>query len=144
MRYHVVAYISAVMFSAALFGHLLPWMVIGTEAISGFDIARGKYGIAPTEWYAALAIAAALCGIVIPLVIRRRRTWSRVWCSVAGLLIMAFFFLHRPEAVSAVSPATGLGALLTAAAFVINLFLNWAVIGRLFTPETTRRKPVWK
>ena len=73
MRYRVISYLSAVIFGIGLLGYLLPWMVVASEPISGFDVASGKYNIAPTEVYALLAAIAALCGGIIPFIILRRQ-----------------------------------------------------------------------
>ena len=146
LNYRLINYLSPVLFGIGLFGFTLPWMVVASEPVTGFDIATGKYSIAPTEVYAMLAAAAALCGGIIPLFILRRRAWARVWASVAGLICMALFYFHQSEEVAFVEPALGAGFLLTAGVFGLALLLNWALIGGLFRPARPdrSRKPAWR
>jgi len=91
--------LSTVGFCIALAGFIMPWLSIVRDlpfAVTGFNIALGKYNIQPTEYYVLLVAAMAVGGVILPNVMTRRKTWSRAVLALSAILALVLMRYHLP------------------------------------------------
>ena len=131
----------------------MPWLSIVRDwpfALTGFNIALGKYNIQPTESYVLMVAALAIAGAILPNVLPRRKTWSRAVLALTGILVLILMRYHLPGTEFAIpdmfqNPTDELewrlGSYLTLAAFIAVAALNLAAImGFLGRPGRMRRR----
>ena len=122
----------------------MPWLSIARDwpfAVTGFNIALGKYNIQPTEYYVLLVAAVAAAGAILPNTLPRRKTWSRTVLAVLGILLLVLMRYHVPGSEVAIldifqNPTNEmewrLGFYFTLTAFVAVTALNLAAIMGFF------------
>ena len=131
----------------------MPWLSIVRDwpfALTGFNLALGKYNIQPTESYVLIVAALAIAGAVLPNVLPRRKTWSRAVLALTGILVLILMRYHLPGTEFAIpemfrNPTDEmewrLGSYLTLAAFTGVAVLNLAaILGFFGRPGRMRRR----
>ena len=130
--------VSTVGFVASLAGFILPWVSILRDwpfALVGYNIALGKYNIQPTENYALMAAVIGVAGAGLPNVLPRRKTWTRTFLALSGLVVLLLLRFHGQVS----EMEWRLGYYVTLAAFAAVAALNLAAIMGLLGRPGRRR-----
>lgn len=78
----------------------LPWVVLipNTQAaFTGVDLIFGGYTVPATSNYVRVLAVLAVVGAVMPYIMRRNRTLTRVYLALAGVICTVLMQLHLPS-----------------------------------------------
>lgn len=100
MRWRQLNAFTTIAFVSALVAFIpLPWIIIATStptALTGLDLTFGGYTMPPTSSYAWALALLAIFGAVLPYLMRRNRTLTRVYLALAGVICVILTQLHLP------------------------------------------------
>lgn len=118
---------------------ILPWITAidgSPVALSGLSLVFGGYDSRPLEYYGLAAVAIALVGAIVPHLMRRHRTVTRVSLAVLGTLSMLLMQIQVPVGLGSIS--WGVGYWVGVALFVVTAFYAVYVLGAV--NERRRRR----
>ena len=129
---HLNAFITIAFVSALVAFIPVSWITIATNtptALTGLDLTLGGYATSPTSNYVWALALLAIFGAVLPYLIRRYRTLTRVYLSLAGVICLILMQLDLPAGYPEIH--WGPGYYVAACAFFIAALISMYTLGRI-------------
>ena len=133
MRWRQLNAFITIAFVSALVAFIpVPWITIATgtpTVLTGLDLTLGGYTIPPTSNYVWALALLAIFGAVLPYLMRRYRTLTRVYLALAGVICVILMQLHLPAGYPEIHWGPGYYA--AACAFFVASLISMYTLGRI-------------
>ena len=133
MRWRQLNAFTTIAFVSALVAFIpLPWVILipNTPAVfTGLDLTLGGHATPPTSNYVLALALLAIFGAVLPYVMRRRRTLTRVYLALAGVICVILMQLHLPAGYPEIHWGPGYYA--AACAFFVAALISMYTLGKV-------------
>ena len=133
MRWRQLNAFTTIAFVSALVAFIpLPWIVLTPNmptVFTGLDLTLGGYTVPPTSTYIWALALLAISGAILPYLMRRYRTLTRVYLALAGVICVILMQLHLPAGHPEFQWGPGYYA--AACAFFIASLISMYTLGRV-------------
>ena len=133
MRWRQLRAFTTIAFVSALVALIpVPWVIIATSTpttLTGLDLTLGGYTMPPTSNYVWALALLAIFGAALPYLLRRYRTLTQVYLSLAGVICVILMQLHLPAGYPEIHWGPGYYA--AACAFFVAALISMYTLGRI-------------